>query len=630
MKKQILILSSIFLASQAFSQVVLSENFDNGLPATWSQTTLSSDGGWKNGTVATLSSQSFPIPNLNGTKAMATNDDACGSGCNKSADRIISPSMDFSVGTSFKVVFDLFYLKGTYQSKTEKATVEVSTDGGTNWTVVKTLTGAEEWRVEEVNLSTYAGQSDVKVSIVYNDGPGGWLFGCVIDNFLVFQPAPNDAKLVSVSLNRYSFANINNVLSFKVNNYGSIPITSIDVSWNDGSAHTATFNTNIAVGATVTINHTVPVNYSTVNTYDIDVEITAVNGGVDPNPADNTGSTVISTISQNASKKVLIEEGTGTWCGWCPRGAVAMDYMTVNYPDDFIGVAVHNGDPMADATYNNSSKFDGFPSSHTDRFILNADVGISNFENYYNQRINVLTPALASITATSNGNAISIVASATFYTSFASERYKLGVIIAENNVTGTGSGYNQTNYYAGGSNGTMGGYESLPSTVPAADMVYDHVGRALLGGYNGQTGSIPATITDGQTVNYTFNYNIPATSNKNEMYAVVVIIDSQTGEIVNSNKVGFATASVGDVQTIDLAVYPNPASEKLNVTFEAQGGDYLIQVTDLQGRVVLSESHSNLSGSQNLEVNTSNLSSGNYLLSVAQSGASFTKMISIK
>lgn len=630
MKKQILILSSIFLASQAFSQVVLSENFDNGLPATWSQTTLSSDGGWKNGTVATLSSQSFPIPNLNGTKAMATNDDACGSGCNKSADRIISPSMDFSVGTSFKVAFDLFYLKGTYQSKTEKATVEVSTDGGTNWTVVKTLTGAEEWRVEEVNLSSYAGQSDVKVSIVYNDGPGGWLFGCVIDNFLVFQPAPNDAKLVSVSLNRYSFANINNVLSFKVNNYGSIPITSIDVSWNDGSAHTATFNTNIAVGATVTINHTVPVNYSTVNTYDIDVEITAVNGGVDPNPADNTGSTVISTISQNASKKVLIEEGTGTWCGWCPRGAVAMDYMTVNYPDDFIGVAVHNGDPMADATYNNSSKFDGFPSSHTDRFILNADVGISDFENYYNQRINVLTPATVSITATSNGNAVAIVTSATFYTAYSDSRYNLGVIIAEDNVTGTSSGYNQSNYYAGGSNGVMGGYESLPGTVPAAQMVYDHVGRALLGGYAGQTGSIPATITDGQTVNYTFNYNIPATSNKNEMYAVVVIIDSQTGEIVNSNKVGFATASVGDVQTIDLAVYPNPASEKLNVTFEAQGDDYLIQVTDLQGRVVLSESHSNLSGSQNLEVNTSNLSSGNYLLSVAQSGASFTKMISIK
>ena len=176
----------------------------------------------------------------------------------------------------------------------------------------------------------------------------------------------------------------------------------------------------------------------------------------------------------------------------------------------------------------------------------------------------------------------------------------------------------------------MGGFESLPGTVLAANMVYDHVGRALLGGYAGQAGSIPATVTDGQTVNYTFNYTVPSTSNKNEMYAVVVIIDNRTGEIVNANKVGFSTASVGDVQTIDLAVYPNPASDKLNVSFEAQGGDYMIQVTDLQGRVVLSESHSNLSGSQNLEVNTSNLSSGNYLLSVAQSGASFTKMISIK
>ena len=42
------------------------------------------------------------------------------------------------------------------------------------------------------------------------------------------------------------------------------------------------------------------------------------------------------------------------------------------------------------------------------------------------------------------------------------------------------SGYNQVNAYAGNALGPMGGFESLPNPVPAAQMVYDHVARVLL------------------------------------------------------------------------------------------------------------------------------------------------------
>ena len=39
----------------------------------------------------------------------------------------------------------------------------------------------------------------------------------------------------------------------------------------------------------------------------------------------------------------VVEEGTGTWCGWCVRGIVALEYMRENYPDKFIGIGVHYG-----------------------------------------------------------------------------------------------------------------------------------------------------------------------------------------------------------------------------------------------------------------------------------------------
>lgn len=43
-----------------------------------------------------------------------------------------------------------------------------------------------------------------------------------------------------------------------------------------------------------------------------------------------------------AQRNVVVEEGTGTWCGYCPRGTVAIKRMNEKYPDQFIGIAVQD------------------------------------------------------------------------------------------------------------------------------------------------------------------------------------------------------------------------------------------------------------------------------------------------
>jgi len=628
MKNKLLILSSLLVAGSSFSQALMNETFESGLPTTWSQTTLATDGGWKNGNATANSSANFPFSNTNSTKFMGSNDDGCN--CNKSADRLISPTLDLSATANYRLSADVFFMKGTYQSKTESLTIEISTNGGTSWTVLRNLVAGEDWRTESVDLSSYAGNANVKISFLYNDGTG-WLFGAGIDNVQVLIPQADDAKLVSTSLNRYSLINANNTLSMNVNNFGSNPITSLEINWNDGTSHVATIPVNIAAGASATVNHSTNVSYATSNTYNIAVEITKVNGNTDPNPSNNTGNTIITTISQSPVKRVLIEEGTGTWCTWCPRGAVAMDYMETNYPDRFIGIAVHNGDPMAVAAYDNAANFGGYPSANVDRAILDAGVSTQAFESYYNERKDLVVPVSVSGTATVTGSNASIAVSSTFYTNIPSANYRLGVIIVEDGVTGTGSGYNQINAYAGGGQGPMGGYENLPNPVPAAQMVYNHVGRALLGGYNGQAGSIPAAITDGQVVNYSFNYTIPSTQNANNLHAVAVVVDVATGEVLNAAKINFpGHVGVANVESIDLNVFPNPATDKVNVTFEAKGGNYTIDVIDLTGRMMSTEVVSNANGSQTVEINTSELKAGNYILTVSTEGSSFTKMIAIK
>ncbi len=623
--KKLLFSAALFSALMANSQI-LTENFEGGaLPAGWSKTQSTPSVGWEFGT--NLSSQYWAVPSH--TKYAASNDDAhdtqAATANVADKDRLITPPLDLTAQTAVALKFDAFYT-GVYGSV---GTVEVSTNGGTTWTTIFTLDPSAAWQNNlATNLSAYAGQNNVLVAFRHNDG-NAWADGFAIDNVSVYVPPANDAKINSIALNRYGVINTNSNLVLNVTNLGSSTISNLTVDWNDGTSHSQVINVSIAPFATLDVTHPTALNYTTAVEKTIAVNITAVNGGVDADVSNNTGSKLFNSLSQASPKKVVIEEGTGTWCQWCPRGAVAMDQMFQTHPNDFIGIAVHNGDPMTVAEYDGGANFGGFPGCNVDRALLDQSVSSNLFENYYQQRIGLAVPAALSMTITGTTNK-TIVANATFRTVFASANYRLGVIIIEDNVTGTAASYNQSNAYSGGANGAMGGFESLPNPVPAANMVYDHVGRALLGGYSGQANSIPTTITDGLAATYTFNYAIPSTSNSANMSAVAILIDNATGEIVNAEKTSLSAANVNELETIGLNVYPNPASGVLNVSFEANNADFVITLTDLQGRVISSKEMANLNGTQLVTFSTEDIASGSYIVTVASNGTKTTKNVVVK
>ncbi len=623
--KKLLFSAALFSALMANSQI-LTENFEGGaLPAGWSKTQSTPSVGWEFGT--NLSSQYWAVPSH--TKYAASNDDAhdtqAATANVADKDRLITPPLDLTAQTAVALKFDAFYT-GVYGSV---GTVEVSTNGGTTWTTIFTLDPSAAWQNNlATNLSAYAGQNNVLVAFRHNDG-NAWADGFAIDNVSVYVPPANDAKINSIALNRYGVINTNSNLVLNVTNLGSSTISNLTVDWNDGTSHSQVINVSIAPFATLDVTHPTALNYATAVEKTIAVNITAVNGGVDADVSNNTGSKLFNSLSQASPKKVVIEEGTGTWCQWCPRGAVAMDQMFQTHPNDFIGIAVHNGDPMTVAAYDGGANFGGFPGCNVDRALLDQSVSSNLFENYYQQRIGLAVPAALSMTITGTTNK-TIVANATFRTVFASANYRLGVIIIEDNVTGTAASYNQSNAYSGGANGAMGGFESLPNPVPAANMVYDHVGRALLGGYSGQANSIPTTITDGLAATYTFNYTIPSTSNSANMSAVAILIDNATGEIVNAEKTSLSAANVNELETIGLNVYPNPASGVLNVSFEANNADFVITLTDLQGRVISSKEMANLNGTQLVTFSTEDIASGSYIVTVASNGTKTTKNVVVK
>ena len=53
-----------------------------------------------------------------------------------------------------------------------------------------------------------------------------------------------------------------------------------------------------------------------------------------------------SALHAQTTKRVLLEQYTGAWCGWCVDGSVVMDELIKEFPDNVIGVKVHQGDAM--------------------------------------------------------------------------------------------------------------------------------------------------------------------------------------------------------------------------------------------------------------------------------------------
>ena len=448
-------------------------------------------------------------------------------------------------------------------------------------------------------------------------------------------PPANDAKISKFQFNQFSLMNQANSIGIYVTNQGTNKITSLDINWNDGTTdHRATVPCNIDAGSTVLVKHPVAVRYGTLVEKHLSVTIERVNGGADATPVDNVGSLKFNTVTKAAGKKVFFEKGTGTWCGACVYGIHTMDLMYNQYHSEkFVGVAVHNGDPMTVAAYDTAANFPAFPSMNVDRELKDINpMSLPPVETAYNNRKNMTVPAGIELVQTGTGNNVAIEVKATFNTNIASANYRLGLIISEDDVKGTGSQWDQSNYAAGTGDAAAGPYASLPNPVPAAQMTYKHVARALLGGYAGQTGSVPTSITNGQVASYTFNYTVPAGHNRDKMYAIGVLIDQSNGHIINVEEISIKESlSVEDAYAaIGMRIFPNPTAGAPTVSYQAKGDAPTISVIDMQGRIVYTKDYGKLTGLQNIQLPLQNISKGNYIVSIAIKGASYSQMLVVK
>ncbi len=332
----------------------------------------------------------------------------------------------------------------------------------------------------------------------------------------------------------------------EITNTATNEITSVGISYRiaDGEPQTATADLAQPIGYGVSAVVSFPVTYPAEgNNVKFEATVATVNGR--PNGAPETmtsaSTTFLSLSPENGfQRNMVVEEATGTWCGWCPRGIVGMEKMKELHSDGtFIPIAVHGNysatqrDPMTSSSYTSliNNVGGGFPASLINRnkgYYGIVDPDFDNFKAAYADIVN--RPAVAKVEIDSierKSRTTDIYAKVTFGISEPNATYRLAYVITEDEV----GPYNQSNYYSYLSQNMP--LEGWQDKEPYVSTIYNDVARAI-SSYNGTANSIPASVTAGEPVTHRGSVSSTAVKNYKNAHYIALLINTTTGCIENA------------------------------------------------------------------------------------------------
>ena len=624
MKKILLSLAAVFAATGLMAQgqsVIYSENFDNGIPSTWTQTTNATDGGFLGGNSTSLSSQYFSFTNP-GSNFVASNDDGCN--CDKSNEYLITDVIDLSGYSVMHATFKSFYYGATLQGATEVAEFLYSTNGGATWTSLGTIDPAGDWETQWIDVTAACGNANVQFAFNYQDG-GGWLYGLGIDDFAVFAPYNFDVAMES--LNMPTTLGLNNApFTFEgtLRNYGGATITSatINYSVNGGTPVTESLSgLSIAPYDTYTWTHTTAWNPSTTGTYSVDFYALPINGTFDQNTSNDNLNVSIEVLTATADRVVLAEEFTSSTCGPCasfnPGYKQLLDANSANTETGRVTSVKYQMNwpsPGNDPAYNQEA---------ADRRVA---YGISGVPDVVYSGSNIPTsqanidivkdvPSLANLSAewSATGNYIQCDATVNALADLGSN-VVLHMAMIEKQINHS----IQTN----------------------GETVFYHVFRKFMDGSNGHSMS---NMTAGNTYTHYANSTIsvnaaPAQGSfdfwigTSNMDVIVWLQNTTTGEVLQSAYGKYTTSGINEMDDVArfIAVYPNPSNEVAGIELDLiDRSDVTLNLVNSLGQTVYTSAKSLDAGIQKIEVSTASLSAGLYFINVNVDGISKTLRLNV-
>jgi Outer membrane protein Omp28/Secretion system C-terminal sorting domain len=465
----------------------------------------------------------------------------------------------------------------------------------------------------------------------------------IVYNFHYGTQPVYDVSVVSSNFNG-TCAIGNNVISGTLTNLGSATITSLQLNYkvNGGAPVSATLNSlSIAPsGGTYNYTHTTPWNVPSGGVaYALDIYADNLNGNADTeNSNDTLTLSLLSTLGVNAPKVVMIEEFTGAWCQFCPDGVVVLNQIEAAHPDDVEIVSVHDGDGMEFAEGIRSAfAVSSYPSANVDRWLFSGETKIpvsrSTWSSYTTQRLNANSPVEVTVTNTYNSSTgVADVTVTADFVDYSVGDLRIGLMVTEDSVIGTGSGFNQVNYY-----NTTAGHFYYGAGNPIVGFEHDHVLRQHDGNAMGQAGLIPATAVPGGSYTYNTNITIPSTWNENHVRFVGYVYRYETdlleGEILNSggSDLGVATATETAIDAHNglMGVFPNPTTGIAYASVEfSKNTEATVEVFTMTGQKVATLKEGNFAaGTHRIYFDASQQPGGIYFVTVKTAESSWTEKL---
>jgi hypothetical protein len=615
MRKNLLVFILIFFTILLQAQIVLfSEDFNLGsIPSNF--TTYDLDGLTPSSAVTNYCpfTGSFVVCQFGGDTFAASSSSFTSAGT--ANDWMSTPSI--ALGSNNNSKFLLFDTRSGDPSYLDGVEIYVSTTGNTpqdflTSTALYNSTGIGEpvsWTTRSVDLSAYSGQT---IYIGFRNNTYDKLV-LGIDNIKVLELSDNNAELSSLNFPQYTTIPALFDIEGTITNVGGNTINSMDITWTDGT-NSYTDNLtglNIPFNDLYNFTHNTQLNLVNSGSQNITVTIDNINANIDPDTSNNSLTTIINTVPFVPTKRVLFEESGGTWCPFCPQGIVAMESIEQQFPLTAIPIAVHNADMMTNNLYDQNINVTNWPSVRIDRAILGSgtqSTTAESFLQYYSDRINIFSPVEINANAVFDAETrnISIDLSGQFAINLTGD-YRFNAIILENEV----GPYNQQNNYVGiqpqliapisGVNFSSGGNP--------INIKFDNVAREILGGYDGIAGSLPNTITEGATYTYQYTHTLASNYNENNIKVVGIIIEHNTGEILNAIKVDVAILTEPLVTNLpenqNLIIYPSPTKNEILIKGEFE----TLKIYNILGKMVLKSN-------KKRSINVSQLNNGIYTVKI--------------
>ena len=219
-------------------------------------------------------------------------------------------------------------------------------------------------------------------------------------------------------------------------------------------------------------------------------------------------------------KRVMLEVFTGAWCGWCPDGAVVRDQILADYGPRVMAVDIHDTDGMEFAEGIRSEfGVSSYPNGMVDRTVFDGEADEPHSRGEWptnvETQLSAYTPLNVGVTSSYNSNTrqVQVTLEAEF-TDYANGDLRFVCMVIEDTVVGSGSGYDQTNYFD-----TTPGHPYEGAGDPIVGFNHRYVLRDISSAL-GNPSVISTPVEPGETATESFSFTLPAGVDENDVSVV--------------------------------------------------------------------------------------------------------------